>query len=101
MVEQSLETPSTLDDIDTSQLIQEIGDSLLFGENQIFSFCIDNDCNIASVTNTLNKLIDENIVQKLYYSPGESRFTSEPIGDDSLRVFKLKYPRLTLGDTRY
>lgn len=79
-------------------LIQEIGDSLLFSENQIFSFCIYNDCDIATVTNTLNKLIDENIVQKLYYSPGESRFAHERIGDDSLRVFSLKYPRLSLDD---
>lgn len=70
----------------------------MFGENQIFSFCIDNDCDIATVTNTLNKLIDENRVQKLYYSPGESRFASEPIGYDSFEVFKLKYPRMTLGD---
>lgn len=79
-------------------LLQEIGDSLLFGENQIFSFCIDNDYNIAIVINALNKLIDENRVQKLYYSPAESRFELERIGDDSFEVFSLKYSRMTNND---
>ena len=39
------------------QLLQEIGESLLFDENSIFAFCVDNNCDIATVTNALNILI--------------------------------------------
>ena len=80
------------------QLLQEIGDSLQFSESNIFTFCIDNDCDIATVTNALKELIDENRITKLYYSPTEERYADEPIGEDSFEVFILKYAKMTTED---
>lgn len=76
-------------------LLKEISESDIFSENNVFQFCIDNDSDIATVTNIINELIDENKIIKRYYCPWEERFAGEPIGDSSYIVLQSKLPKLT------
>lgn len=79
-------------------LLNDISESLLFTENNVYSICIDYDVNIAVITNELNKLIDENKVLKMFYCPFEERKATEPIGSDSYPIYVLKAPKLNIAE---
>lgn len=80
----------------TVKLLSEISNQAgMFNSNNIFQFCIENDCDIATVTNCVNKLIDERKIVKRYYCPYEERFANEPIGKDSYETFSLKLEKIT------
>lgn len=79
-------------------ILNDISESLLFTENNVYSICIDYDVNIAVVTNELNKLIKENRVQKMYYCPSEERKAIEPIGLNSYPIYVLKVPKLNIAE---
>ena len=51
------------------KLLKEISEAVLFNENYIFPFCLDNDTDLSTVTLGLNNLISSNKVQKMYYYP--------------------------------
>lgn len=72
------------------KLLKEISNSGGFTENNIFHFCIDNDYDIATVTNTINDLIDAGEIVKYYYHPYGCRFSDEPIGQESYMILTIK-----------
>lgn len=72
------------------KLLKEIFNSGEFTENNIFHFCIDNGYDIATVTNTINNLIDSEEIVKCYYHPYECRFSDEPMGDESYMILTTK-----------
>ena len=80
------------------KLLKEISEAVLFSENHIFQFCLDNDSAIGTATILLNKLIDDGKIQKLYYCPYEERTANEPIGNDSYPVFIKSYNKLNKSD---
>ena len=79
-------------------LLYNIGESLLFSENSVYSICMDYEVNIADVTNELNNIINENKVQKMFYCPIEERKSKEPMGDDSYSIYVLKVPKLNISE---
>lgn len=79
-------------------LLKEISESYIFSENNIFQFCIDNDCDIGTVTVKVNELIEDNKIFKHYYCPYEERFAGEPIGNNSYVVLTNKMPKLNIQE---
>lgn len=79
-------------------LLKEISCAIVFSENNIFQFCIDNDCDIGTVTVIINKLIEDNKIFKHYYCPYEERFAGEPIGNNSYVVLTNKIPKLNIQE---
>lgn len=80
------------------KLLSEISESYIFSENNIFQFCIDNDCDIGTVAVIINKLIEDNKIFKHYYCPYEERFAGEPIGNNSYVVLTNKIPKLNIQE---
>lgn len=71
------------------KLLMAILDSDIFSDNNIYQFCVDNDCDIGTVTVEINKLIEDNKIVKKYYCPYEERFADEPIGKSTYVVLKI------------
>ena len=87
-------------DLDTKLLSEISNQAGMFNSNNIWHFCIENDYDIATVTNCVNKLIDDGKIVKFYYCPYEERFANESYGLFSLKLKKLtkeNIDELTLG----
>ena len=80
------------------KLLKEISEAVLFSENHILQFCLDNDSDIGTATILLNKLIDDGKIQKLYYCPYEERTANEPIGNDSYPVFIIRFDKANIQE---
>lgn len=75
------------------KLLKVISESLIFSDNSIYNFIIENDSDIGTVTMLLNELINENKVLKMYYCPYEERTANEPIGTESYQIFIITFDK--------